>query len=123
MALAWSVALVVGALVVPVYGGGQSVASGSGPIRSVAVSSTLVAVNGPWVLIPIAIPVVVTLLVWIALHRKCSRGSSTASFLAWVMVGLLSVFCLVEAFTIGFFIVPVAALLAYATSRTPLGTA
>jgi len=122
-AFAWSALLVAGAFTVPIYSGAQSTASGNGPIQSVATSSTLVAVNGQWVLIPIAVPVVITLLVWIALHRKCSRGSSIASFVAWVLVGMLAVFCLVAAFTIGFFIVPVAALLAYATSRTPLGTA
>ncbi len=107
----------------PVYSDAQSTASGSGPIRSIAASSTLVAVNGQWVLIPVAVPAAITLLVLIALRRKCSRGSTTASFIAWVLVGLLAVFCLVGAFTIGLFIVPVAGLLAYAASRTPLGTA
>jgi hypothetical protein len=122
-AFAWSVLLVVAAFTVPIYSGAESAVSSSGSIQSVATSSTLVAVNGQWVLIPIFVPAVITLLVWIALHRKCSRGSNLASFVAWALVGLLAVFCLVAAFTIGVFIVPVAALLAYATFRTPLATA
>jgi len=122
-ALAWSAGLVVAAFTVPVYGGGQSAGSPNGLSRSLSAGATLVAVNGLWVLVPVAAPAAVTVLVWIALRYKRSRGSGTANLAAWVMVGSLSLFCLVGASTIGLAIVPVGALLAYATARTPLGTA
>jgi hypothetical protein len=80
-------------------------------------------VNGFAAVIPVAAPAVVTALVWLALHWKRSRGSSTGGVLAWVLVCLLWSFCLLGAFTIGLLVVPVAALLAYATLRTPLGSA
>jgi hypothetical protein len=122
-AFGWSVALIAGAFTVPVRGGGEGFASGHGSVRIIATGSTLVSVNGFAAVIPVAVPAVVSALVWLALHWKRSRGSGTAGVLAWVLVGLLWAFCLVGAFTIGLLVVPVAALLAYATLRTPLGSA
>jgi hypothetical protein len=108
---------------VPVYSGeSASATSGGISIARDAMSSSLVAVNGIRILIPVAIPAVLTVLVWIALHRKCSRSSQAAGVVAWVIVGLLSAFCVVGALSIGLFIVPVAALLACAASLTPAGT-
>jgi hypothetical protein len=124
VAFGWSLALVVTAFLVPVYSGvGQSASSTFSGVRRIAISSSLVGVNGLSVLIPVAAPAVLTVLVWIALHRKCSRGSKQAGAVAWAMVVLLCAFCVVGAFSIGVAIVPVAALLGYAVSRTPIGAA
>ena len=92
-------------------------------VRRVAISTSLVGVNGLWVLIPVAVPAVLTGLAWIALHRKCSRASKQAGAVAWAIVVLLCAFCVVGAFSIGVAIAPVAALLGYAASRTPIAAA
>jgi hypothetical protein len=124
VAFGWSLALVVATFLVPVYSGvGESASSTFSGVRRVAISPSLVGVNGLWVLIPVAVPVVLTVLVWIALHRKCSRGSKQAGVIAWSMVVLLCAFCVVGAFSIGVAIAPVATLLGYAAFRTPIGAA
>ena len=71
-AFAWGAALVIAAALVPVYG--SSTASPPFGTPHASASSTLVQVNGLRVLIPIAVPAVIAALVWVALHRKCSRG-------------------------------------------------
>jgi len=111
-AFAWAVALVVGAVLVPVYDVEDS-SSGSS-------SATLVGENGLGVLLPVAFPVVVAAVVWVALHRKCSRGSRPAEVVAWVLVGVLLLGCMLAMLTIGIFVLPVAVLLAVAAVLTPL---
>jgi hypothetical protein len=101
LALAWGVALIAAALLVPVYG-----------------SATLVAENGADVLIPVGIPAVVSAAVWVALHVKCSRGGRAPDLVAWLLIGLLGAFCLVAILSIGVFVLPVAALLAIGAAMT-----
>lgn len=110
-AFAWAAALVVGAVLLPVYsveesGGGSS-------------SSTLVGENGLGVLLPVAFPAVLTAIVWYALRRKCSRGSRAGGYVAWSLAGLLVVFCFVAILSIGAFVLPVALLLLLAAALTP----
>jgi len=110
-AFAWAAALVVGAVLLPVYsvedsGGGSS-------------SATLVGENGLGVLLPVAFPALVAALVWYALHRKCSRGSRPAELVAWALVGVLLLGCLLAMLTIGIFVLPVALLLLLAAALTP----
>jgi hypothetical protein len=102
-AFLWAVALIGAALVVPVYN----------------TSETLVAENGSGVLIAVAIPAALAAGVWLALHRRCSRGSRTASCVAWSLVALLTVFCVLALFSIGSVVAPVALLLAAAAALTP----
>jgi hypothetical protein len=109
-ALAWSLALIVGALIFPVYSGAGS-----------ASQRTLVAVNGPWVLELVCVPAVVTAFVSVALHRRCARGSRAAEIAAGFAVAVLAAFNLVAIFTIGIFIVPVTALLVWALRSSGVG--
>lgn len=118
-ALAWSAALVGGAFVLPLYG--SSGASSTGAYWSG--SLTLVDVNGLGVLVPVGIPVMISALVWFALHRKCSRGGPIAGYLAWTLVVVLALGCVVAAASIGVLILPVALLLGSAAAITPLGPA
>jgi hypothetical protein len=118
-AFAWAAALVLAAFVAPVYG--TSGASSSGATWSG--SATLVGVNGTGVLIPVSVPAVLTLLVWGALHRRCSYGSRWATPAAWTAIGLLGAFCLLAIFSIGVLVAPVVGLLAAAAARTPLAGA
>ncbi|HWE12277.1 MAG TPA: hypothetical protein VG365_02135 [Solirubrobacteraceae bacterium] len=115
--MAWSAALVGGAFVLPVYGSSGT----SSPSARWSGSSTLVAVNGLGVLVPVGIPLLISVLVWLALHRKCSRGGPIAGYLAWTLVAVLALGCLVAAASIGLLVVPIALLLGRAAAITPSG--
>jgi len=104
LAFAWSIGLLAAALYAPAYG-----------------STTLAQENGSSVLIPVGIPAVISAAVWLALWRRCTRGGAVSGVIAWTCVALLAVFCLIALASIGLFVIPVAVLLACATSATPLG--
>jgi hypothetical protein len=105
--------------VIPVYGSSGTSSTGAHWTGSL----TLVAGNGLGVLVPVGIPLLVSALVWFALHRKCSRGGSLAAYVAWMLVAVLAFGCLVVAASIGLLMVPVALLLARAAAITPSGLA
>jgi hypothetical protein len=102
LAFVWSLALLVAALTVPAYG-----------------SATLVDENGRGVLLVVAVPALISLVVWLALWRKCSRGGRLSGALAWSAIAILAVFCLLAVFSIGVYVLPVAVLLARAAALTP----
>lgn len=118
LAVAWGVALIVLAVVLPVYSASETTSSGQ---TSAAASQTLVQVNGVGVLAPVALPALFAALVWFALHRKCSRGGRGAEYLAWTVIGLLFALSMLAAASIGMFVVPMALLLACAAMLTPAG--
>ena len=101
-ALAWAVALLVGAFLVAVY---ESDSSAGG-----TTSDTLVAVNGAGSAAVVAVPLVAAALVLLALRT----GHRTV---AWAIVGVLVAFCLVAILTIGVFVAPAAILLGLAVQR------
>jgi hypothetical protein len=104
LAFVWSIGLLLGALFAPAYG-----------------STTLVQENGSDVLLPVAVPAFISLAVWLALWRKCTHGGRASGVVAWTCVSILAAFCVLALFSIGIFVVPVAALLAWAVSVTPDG--
>jgi len=108
-------ALIPAGFLVPVYGGVSEDASGA----TATFSSTLVEENGLSVVLVLALPAVVALLVWFALHRKCSRGGARSGGMAWALVAVLGAFSLLGAATIGVFSMPIVALLAGAAAVTP----
>jgi hypothetical protein len=116
-AFAWALALVVAAFVVPVYEGETG---GDGGLSG-STGATLIGENGLGALVPVALPALVTALVWLALHRKRSHGSRGGGRVAWVLIGLLALFCLLAILSIGVLVLPVAGLLAGAARVTPLG--
>jgi hypothetical protein len=113
-ACGWSAALVAGAFIVPMYSSSATWASGV----HIAESITLVQVNGLLVLIPVGVPLLIALMVWTALHRKCSRGSDAAGA---VLVTVLSLGCLIGLASIGVLVIPVALLLGCAVAITSSG--
>lgn len=119
-AFAWGVALCVAAFVVPVYSSASSTAGSGAATLS---SETLVAVNGLWVLGLAALPALLAGLVGLALHRKCSRGNRASGHVAWALTWLVAAFSVLTGFSIGIFVVPLAALLVAASSLTPSGAA
>lgn len=116
-AFVWSAALVGAAFVLPFYGSSSVSSNGAHSSPSL----TLVQVNGPGVLIPMGIPLIIVALVWAALHRKCSRGGRAAGYAAWTFVAMLAAGCLVAIASVGLLIAPVAALLWCAAAITPSG--
>jgi hypothetical protein len=104
LAFVWSIGLLIAALVVPLYG-----------------SATLVDVNGARVLLVVAAPAIVSLAVWLALWRKCSRGRRISGYVAWTCVLLLAGFCVFALASIGLLVIPVAVLLGCAALLTPAG--
>jgi hypothetical protein len=117
---AWSTALLVAALVVPMYG--STTARSIAPADPSAVASetvavntthaTLVQVNGVHVLVPMALPLlaVVTVAVLRPAHRR----------LAWAVTALLLAFCLAAMLSVGIFVLPAVILLVVACSRPPV---
>jgi hypothetical protein len=112
----WAIALIGAAFVVPVYSG----VSGSSTTAPHTFSSTLVEENGLSVLVPLAIPAALAALVWLALHRRCSRETRWSGPVAWALIGLLGAFSVVTSLTVGLFVMPVALLLAGAAVSTPV---
>jgi hypothetical protein len=103
LALAWSVVLVVGAFVVPVYSTDGSTGPGS---------STLVGENGAGVVGVMVVPLVLVLLVSAALWRNHLAAG-------WSVTGVLAVFNLLALLSIGVFVLPVTVGLIIACAKPP----
>jgi hypothetical protein len=116
-ALAWGLVLVVAAFVVPVYS--ASGASAPSDVAHGLPGQTLVQVNGLHVLFVIGAPFVIAALVWGALHHKCSRGGAAGGYVAWTLIAILFVGCVLGLLSVGVLMAPAAVLLACAAALTP----
>lgn len=105
------------ALFAPVYSGESSSSAGT-----VATTSTLVDVNGLWIIWLLCIPVFLALTAWAGLHFRCARGSGWGTRVAWLSVVLLWVFAVIGSASVGFFLIPTALLLVVAARHTPTPT-
>jgi hypothetical protein len=114
-AFLWSGALVAAAFGLATSTGRTADSTGS----VVTTRMTLVEVNGPWVLVPVGVPLVLTAVAWFALHRTCSGRGRAFRRVAWCCVGMLSAFSVVGAASVGPFVAPAVALLAVGASLTP----
>lgn len=112
-ALAWSLALIPVAFLAPVYSGERS----NSTAPSIHTSATLVDVNGAWVLVPVAVPALLALVVWVALSRR--EHSRAARLIAIATVVVLGAFNLLAMLSIGIFIVPATVLAAWAVWGSP----
>jgi hypothetical protein len=81
----------------------------------------LVADESSAVLVVAAIPAAVVAAVWVVLRRRCTIGTGAAS--AWVLVALLCAFSVASLASVGLFVLPVVALLGFATAFTPAAAA
>jgi Mn2+/Fe2+ NRAMP family transporter len=81
-------------------------------------AATLIDENGARVLLVLAVPLVLTLLVCLALGREGARGTRRRRRTAWTLIGVLACFGVVTGFSIGLFVLPIAAMLAGAASLT-----
>ena len=107
-AFGWSVAVLAAAALAPAYQSENATSSGAASPGS----ASMLDQNGPWILLVIAIPLVVTLIVGYALWRR--GGQRGAGPVAWTFTGLLVGFNLVAMFSIGLFILPITACLVVA---------
>lgn len=115
VAAVWSLGLLLAALILPVYNG-ETV---SNTLGTTFVTETIVAGKGAWVLLPLAVPLVATIVVAVALRQKRLGHWAHSGTVAWSAVGLLAVFALITILSIGAFVIPVVLLLAAGVARTP----
>lgn len=112
-AFVWSVGLLIALPSAQV--GVTTYADTTGPNAGVGPppqSSTLLDENGSGVLLIIGVPLLMTILVALALwFRRSRRGAGP---IAWTLTGLLTGFNLLGMLTIGLFVIPVTACVAFA---------
>ena len=120
----WGLGLVAGAFFLPLYAGSEQQGALPGqPQRApVELSATLVEVNGLWILAPVTVPVLLALLVWAGLHRRCARGSRAGELAALGGLGALFVFAILTGFSIGPLFLPMLLLLLVAVVLTEPGS-
>ncbi len=109
-AILWSLLLLVGALAIPAYD--EQTTSGHRTI-------TLVAENGAWILLPLAVPLLLTGTAgWLLLSPNI-RNSGRARSIAWVLTGALLAFCVISIASVGVFLAPAALAMLAAILLTP----
>ena len=119
-AVVWALALVLGAFLVPAYGGRSCEASsGAATVCGSIRSQTLFAVNGWWVVELLLGVVAVTALAFWALHVYCATGARRAHSAAVWLIAVLAIFSIVSGFSIGLYVVPAALLLFASAALTP----
>jgi hypothetical protein len=69
--------------------------------------------------VALALPLATSLLVWIALHVACRRGSRAARAIGLTLAWLLVAFSVIGGFTIGMAVMPCAVALTVAAMMTP----
>lgn len=113
-AIAWSLLALVGAFLLPVYS--TETASDTG---SSAGSATLVDVNGWLPVVYIAVFAVLSVVCWLALHRRCAVGSRIGTVVAWLCCILVTAVSLISVLVI--FTLPIALMMFAALGTTPKG--
>jgi hypothetical protein len=113
-ALAWSLGVVLAALLVPAYD-----ATSSGTQGLTLTRQTLIQRHGAGALILVAIPLIVSILVAVAVYGKHRGAPAWNGPVAWVAIGLLAAETLLGILTVGLFIAPVVILLALGFRLAP----
>jgi hypothetical protein len=105
VALVLSALIIVAGFTLPMYSSssGDAVAPGDAPATPTFGTGTIVGVNGLSSLLVLALPLLVTICVAVALMRS----SQAARITAWTVTGLLAVFTVMALMSIGIFLVPV----------------
>jgi hypothetical protein len=117
-AVAWSVALIAVAYLVPVYGTDSSSCDAAGNCTTSTGTATLVAVNGTHVLVVIGLLVACTVSTWIGLHFRCARGSRAGTIAGWTGASLMAGVTMIS-FGLGAFTLPMAGMMIAAAALTP----
>ena len=104
-AVVYAAGFTVWALAAPVYSSGQTILDAN-PEFSVRVA--------------IAMPLLVTSIVWSLLHVACRFDATVARIAASAVAWLLVVFAVITGFSIGMFVMPGAVMLVAAAALTPV---
>ena len=107
----WSLALVVGALTVPLYSSDTSSGDSTGTASTTSSTATLVEVNGGWGLVVAGIPMVACLVVGALV---LGPGGRVTTIVAAVVVAALGVLTVLSLLGVGLFLAPVTAALGLA---------
>jgi hypothetical protein len=115
-AVIWSGLLLVGATVYPAYvgGGGRSV---GGKIVTFTSTSTLLAVNGPRIMILLGVPLVLSVVCYLTWRATDGRGLRWPSMVALICVGIVALETVISLTSIGLFLLPVVGLLIVGWNR------
>jgi hypothetical protein len=113
-AVLWTAALIPGAFLFSAYNGETATSTGS----TTHTTDTLVGVNGTWVVAPLGLLLVLSVVAWAGLHASCARGSRRGRTLGNVAAGLLAA-AAVLSFSLGFLALPAALLMVVAAALTP----
>jgi hypothetical protein len=113
-AFVWSLGLLPAALLVPVETRTESGANGLSLTRA-----TLVGADGVKVLIPVALPALLTFLIGLTMRRRYRTGRDWSTPAAWVMVAVLAVLVVVSNLSLGAFIIPTVLLVGVALALLP----
>lgn len=114
-ALVWSVALVLGALLVPTAHG----QSQSGVNGLTLMTVTAVQAHGAWILVPIALSAATSILVIAAISLRARGRPGPSALVAGGSVALLGVLALISIPTLGALLIPVVILLAVGLRLAP----
>lgn len=69
-------------------------------------------------LLAVLAPAIASLVVWVLLHRYCTRGEPLARGTAVALAALFAIFCLLAAASLGLLLLPIALLLVFAVAAT-----
>jgi multisubunit Na+/H+ antiporter MnhB subunit len=114
-AMVWSLGLLLAALLVPTY----DVESSSPDAGVTLTQVTLIQGNGAWALVLVAVPVIASVLVAVAMVFRRREDPRWASPAAWSAIGVLALVALLGITSVGAFMLPVAALLALSVRLAP----
>ena len=114
-ALLWSALLLVLAVVAPVYTTETGSSSDDGTISTTRSTATLAEVDGVGGVLVMAIPLLAALVVG-GLILRGQPGSTATRAAVWVTIGLLTVFTVLGAASVGRFVLPATGALAIAAT-------
>jgi hypothetical protein len=82
-------------------------------------TSTLFQESGWWAVAAVCVPLLLAMLVWLGLRRRCIRGASWIDGMVWTIVGGLFLMSFIAGFSFGFLLIPLVLLLGAAAALTP----
>lgn len=119
-AAVWALFVVAASFFIQSYSSGTPTVTAGDPnsaATTTTTGATLVQENGLKVLVPMLIPLVCVALIALCLWDRERRRRKGAGVLAWALLGLVTVVCLLGVLTIGPFLAPIAFFLFAATMR------
>lgn len=118
-AVAWACLLEIGVLVLPFNQVLSTSVSAGGPYVIRTGIATLFSVEGFYALLVFGVPLLLSVVCWVALRVANGRYLPWAFVAVWACVGLTWLQCLFGLSSVGWLLIPVALLLSVAASKAP----